>query len=101
MGGGGSGGQHPIELVITCCKRQKIVVTLRLQTNMIDALHEVIIDGQVIYYSKFNLFVNRGAKQGGGGLGGRNPPEGWIGAAWLNPPPRSDFERTCCLIAHI
>ena len=32
---GGGGGQLPVEMVITCCKRHKSVVTLRLQTHMV------------------------------------------------------------------
>ena len=50
---GVGGGQLPIEWVIlTCCKRQKSVVTLRLHADKHDAVLE-----DKLYYSKFNFFV--------------------------------------------
>ena len=52
-GGGGGGGNSQLKR-LTCCKRQKSVVTLRLQTNMVQ-YSRLSMDKP--FYSKLNFFV--------------------------------------------
>ena len=54
VGGGGGGGPSSQLKWLTCCKRQKSVVTLRLQTNMVQ-YSRLSMDKP--FYSKFNFFV--------------------------------------------
>ena len=50
---GGEEGNNQLKW-LTCCKRQKGVVTLRLQTNMV---HYSRLSMDKPFYSKFNFFV--------------------------------------------